>query len=260
MDFGLVLQNPTLGVQALVVEFAAVVVSVSYLRRLDRVARTQTSPSSPLFALLILGLAAVFTAALATNRGMTAFTAVASVLSGSSGTILASLTSICVWVGFAFVFQLRAERELGGWIMLTLVRHGSWGRFLRATLSTELVRVIAYLGCIAVGSFALYFLVGGRNFTTTTPDLTVWVYQFVVNGTLQLAVYVLVTLGAILIFRSRLAGLATVGILATLALIPTSSNSLVPVQLSRLTLSYGGWPLVAPATLILATTALVHER
>jgi hypothetical protein len=105
-------------------------------------------------------------------------------------------------------------------------------------------------------AIAAYVVSGGADFVASPGELARWIYQYLVNGVLQMIVYVIFVLGAILLFRTRLAGLVAVGILTMGAWIPIPPNWLMPLQLSRLTLSYEGWARVLTASGVLVATIL----
>jgi hypothetical protein len=232
---------------------------VGYLGAVDRAARNRTPLGSAATVLVAVGGAITFALALVGNDAVSssAFDAIASVLAGSSGTIIATLMTILVYVGYAFVFQLRLQREDDRWAFVTLIRYGSVARNLRGVCGAELVRIVAYIGCVGVACLLAYAVVGGRDFAITPDRLDLWVFQFVVNGVLQIELYVMVVFGAMQVFSSRLAGLAATGILTALAAIPMTPGIVVPIQLSRMSLAYTGWPTALSATGVLLAAGLV---
>jgi hypothetical protein len=258
LDAALLIHNHVLAIECSAAIAVLAGCAIGYVRFLDVRARQASSPAVPATALFVIVEAAVLGLAVLSTRGPTQsfFSVVATVLGGSVGSIISALTTIIVVVGYAFFFQLRASNELDGWHFVSLIRRGSIRQFLRSTLATEVVRATAYLGSLFVVAIAAYVVSGGADFMASPGELARWIYQYLVNGVLQMIVYVIFVLGAILLFRSRLAGLVAVGILTMGAWIPIPPNWLMPLQLSRLTLSYEGWPRVLTASGVLVATIL----
>jgi hypothetical protein len=259
LSVGLASRFPGLAFEALVVELGVGIAFAAFIRTIDSrtIARSPARSAIPLVTALALVASCSLTLTGSGEASHSVFVATSFLLSGSSGTIVTALVAIVVYVGYAFAFQSRARRELDGWAPLALIRHGSMGRFVRSTMTAETVRVVAYIGGIAACSIVAYVIVGGRDFAAGGIDVGLWTYQLVANGVLQVLVYVLITLGALLHTGSRLAGLAIVGVLAALVAAPLPSNALVPIQLSRQSSVSEGWPFVLGASGVLIGTLVV---
>jgi hypothetical protein len=248
-------RSPGLLVEVLALEVLTASACIAWLRSRDRVSGWQAAHAGLAIA-GALGFVSLSAVAM-TSTGATAEPApkaVAFLLSAGSGTPSTALLSVIVYAGYAVAFQLRAGRELGGWAPLALIRYGSTPRFIRGTLGAETVRIVAYVGCVGAASVVVYIVAGGRDFATGSTDLGLWTYQLLVNGVLQVLVYVLLSFAGLLLTGSHLVGLATAGLLAALSWLPVPPAWLAPVQLSRLSLFSSGWPVVLCASAVLVGT------
>lgn len=194
----------------------------------------------------------------AAPRSLSVFDSVTAALLGSEGTYLQFIGTAVLYIGFAYVLTLPYLERRDTWMQLELLRHGSSRRWLTAAIRRLAVPLLLFPAALGLLSAGWYFALGGHDITLPAAGLPAWAFQLIVNGALQLLVYVLVLLTATLATSNRIGGLAAAAVLLALALPRRSPLPALPVQLSGMTYALAGWTsaLPATATLLIASTAL----
>jgi hypothetical protein len=249
-QFAMVVLDPALGITAIAV--ALVVLCLSYLiaGELDRATKGRgvdwTNPWG------YFGVLAAFIAGLAVAGATTShasfFDAVELALPGNAGALVQGLPGIFLYVGFAYVFQSRLTRAGEEFRRLQELRYGSVRRWSAVILGRGALKACAFVA--GVGLFALLGYLGadGRDFTPPAHGAWIWAYQFGVNGTLQLLLYIVICFGAVVLFRSTLAGTYAIIALLVLSSVPAEPTSWYPFGAAGMARAEFGWAAVAPAT------------
>ncbi|WP_375400549.1 hypothetical protein [uncultured Amnibacterium sp.] len=216
---------------------------------LMRAAVLRTAVITVAAALVVGGLMAQ-----ANPRDLSLFDALTTALLGSTGTYLQFIGSSVLFVGCAYLLSLRYTDRTEGWLQLELLRCGTHGRWLVRAVGRASVTAAAFPVVLALTGSGWYVLYGGRTVTPPSGGLAPWVYQLLVNGTLQLVVYLLVLLAATIATPNRIGGIASAAILLALGFPQRVPLHLLPVQLSGMGYSLGGWQSTLSASLTLAVT------
>lgn len=190
-------------------------------------------------------------------KELTLFEAITAALWGSTGTYLQFIGTAIVFIGVAYLLTVPYAERRDTWMQLELLRYGSNHRWLIAVVRRIALPAAALPIGLSVASTAWYLLLGGRTFTLPTVGLMPWLFQLLVNGALQLLVYVLVLLTATIGTSNRVGGLAAAAVLLALGFPHRQPQPLLPVQLSGMGYALDGWRSALPvtATLFVTTTA-----
>ena len=190
-------------------------------------------------------------------RGLALFDALTVALLGSTGTYLQFIGSSVLFVGYAYLLSLHYADRADGWLQLELLRCGSDGRWLGRAVRRACLPAAVFPAVLALTGSGWYLLLGGHAAAPPPGGLAPWVYQLLVNGTLQLVVYLLVLLAATIATPNRIGGLAAAAILFALGLPQRVPLPILPVQLSGMSHSLGGWQSVLSASLTLVVTVII---
>ena len=174
--------------------------------------------------------------------------AVSTVFLGSAGTMAQFFTSTFIFIGYAYLFGARLSTRGTGWIQLELLRYGSHSRWCRQVGSHEMVKAITFIAMLLGTASVTYVLLGGRDFALPAAGMAAWLFHFLVNGVLQLAVYLIIIFGATWLSPSRAGALVATATLVVLAYLQSAPTLRLPVQLSGMAFTYEGWPTVLDAT------------
>jgi hypothetical protein len=228
----------------------AVVVCAGTIAECDRRVRGKPSRwAAP--ALWFAGASiAVVTISMATQnlQQVTLVDALSTVFLGSAGTMAQFFTSTFIFIGYAYLFGARLSTRGTGWIQLELLRYGSHSRWYRQVGSHELVKALTFIAVLLGTACVSYVLLGGRDFAPPAAGMAAWLFHFLVNGVLQLAVYLIIIFGATWLFPSRAGVLVATATLVVLAYLQSAPTLRLPVQLSGMAFAAGGWPTVLAAT------------
>lgn len=186
-----------------------------------------------------------------------AFDAIGAALYGSGGTITQFLAAVVLYLGFAFVFAVELSEQRSQWGLLQLLRHGTTGRWaLWVVLRAGGRSVLGVLG-LAVLCVVGYILVGGRDFAAPAWGVPPWLYQFAVNGWLQLFWYAGVAFAATLLVPARVAGYVSLAALMMVAAVLPGPLALNPVGASGMSRASLGWEPVLTGSLVIAVALIV---
>ncbi|WP_104176426.1 hypothetical protein [Cryobacterium sp. Y50] len=143
-----------------------------------------------------------------------------------------------VFLGFAYLFQLRLTEELDARIYYVALRRGSPLRWLARFVLPVVGRAPLLLLPLAAMTFVVAVL---GNFTGSNSDAIEgiphpgWIlYQFFVNGTLQLLCYVLITFIVSWVSGRTVAGLLALGTILVLSLPALNVGQLLPAALNSM--------------------------
>jgi len=143
-----------------------------------------------------------------------------------------------VFLGFAYLFQLGLTEELDARIYYVALRRGSPVRWLAHFILPVAGRApILLASLVAVTSVVALLgnLTGSNNaITEGIPDPGWVLYQFFVNGTLQLLCYVLITFIVSWVSGRTVAGLFALGALLVLSLPALNVGQLLPAALNSM--------------------------
>ena len=193
----------------------------------------------------------------AASRPLSLFDTVSAALLGSGGSYLQFIGTAVLYIGFAYALTLPYSERRDTWMHLELLRHGSNTRWLAGTVRRALLPLLLFPAALGAISAAWYLALGGRAFSLPQVGLAAWSFQLLINGALQLLVYVLVLLAATIGTSNRVGGLAATAVLFALALPRRQPVPALPVQLSGMTYAQNGWASALPATgTLLVTTVL----
>ncbi len=176
---------------------------------------------------------------------------------GSAGTLAQFFVSSFIFIGYAYMFGVRLSEVRDGWAQLQLLRHGSITRWCARLALVEFLKAIAFLAVLLGLATLIYLLLGGREFSPPDGGFAVWAYQFMVNGVLQLAVYLGAVFAATWVTPSRAGALVICALLIMLAYLQNTPSPWLPVQLSGMALTVDGWSPVLAATGTLAAALCV---
>jgi hypothetical protein len=143
-----------------------------------------------------------------------------------------------VFLGFVYLFQISLSDELSSRIYYVTLRCGSALRWLIRFLLSATARIPLVL--LAVLGFTVVIFLGGALLTsggTTvagTPEPGWLLYQFFVNGALQLVCYLLIVFVVTWVTGHPFAGLATLGALLVLGLPALNAARTFPAALNSL--------------------------
>lgn len=185
------------------------------------------------------------------------FDTISAALLGSEGTYLQFIGTAVLYIGFAYLLTLPYSERRETWMQLELLRHGSNARWLTAAVGRNLVPIITFPIALGALSAGWYLALGGHTFPLPSVGLVPWSFQLVVNGSLQLLVYVLILLTATIGTSNRIGGLAATAALVALALPRRQPLPALPVQLSGMTYAQHGWASALPATATLLVTIVL---
>jgi hypothetical protein len=145
-----------------------------------------------------------------------------------------------VFLGFAYLFLLALDNELKARIYYVVLRHGSTMKWLSRFLTPFAGWSMLLLGVLFIGAL-LSWTMGrsGTNSPGIEPNIGLLLYQFFVNGTLQLLCYILLFFlvgwlsGQSMAGLFALAGLLVAGLpsVNVYRVLPAALNSLGYVEL-----------------------------
>jgi hypothetical protein len=243
-------QYPSTGVAAVGVLLACLALCGLVILRLDRRTRGRAAfriDERAWFALTVVGILGL---AMKDQTRSSLVDGISSVFAGS-GSIRQFATSTVIFVGYAWLFGVGLSRSSDRWLELTWLRYGSrlrWGLSLGAR---ELAKAVGFVAGLLVTASVLYVLEGGRGFNPPDVGTAAWSFQFLVNGVLQLLVYLLVVFGATFLTRGRNSAVIAVGLLVALCYAQSTPMSWLPVQLSGMRIALTGWHAILGATVTL---------
>jgi hypothetical protein len=244
---------PRTAMVAVVVLVAALALSSAAIGELDRRARgdgIRWARTQWWFAVVTLGILALamkdyVSGSLADGISLTLW---------GSGSIVQFATPVVIFVGYAWLFGVRLSRHTEGLLELELLRYGSRLRWGVRLFMIEAGKAVVFVVGLLVAAFTLYVLLGGRDFSAPAGEnggTAGWLFQFLVNGVLQLLVYLVLVFGANFVSRDRSGGIVIVGVLVVLAFMQSTPVTWLPVQLSGMVFSITGWTTILAATLTL---------
>lgn len=256
-NISLIADNPSVSVGAFMV--ALVIISVSTLALVirDRPHILERARVSGWLIYTLLAAVVVVASARTVQAVESPFSVLDAALTGSGGTVLQYLSSTLVMLGYVFVVYLNADQSEHGYILLDLIRQGSFTRWARRLLLVEVERAGIFLGCLFAAGFVVYFAVGGRALSAPSAGLAIWLFQFFVNGLLQLLFYLAAVFTAVWRSGTTVAGLITLGVFVVVGVAQSTPHLWLPAQLSSPSISRGGWPSVLSATATLSAGILV---
>lgn len=212
--------------------------------------RSKSTVVLAIYPVLVAGCVSVLVAADSVDswRGVLIFTFFGSAPDGTE--LPRYLLSILVFLGFAYLYAVWLDSELDGHLVLVAVRRGSllawWWRFSRPWL-------IAAPAVPAAAAAAA--LIAGALFPNlqTTDDLVLpapglLAFQLIVNGTLQIWLYLLVVFLVRWLSGKPYASAVSIGVMTLLGLPPAHAHGLAASALNSLGYTLDGWEAVAPLT------------
>jgi hypothetical protein len=166
-----------------------------------------------------------------------------------------------VFLGFAYLFQLRLTDELDARIYLIALRRGSPLRWLAHFILPVAGRVPLLLGgLLALAAAVVFFgdFAGPDGITLGGLPGPGWIlYQFLVNGTLQLLCYVLTIFVVSWVSGRTVAGLFALGAFLVMGLPAFNAGRLLPAALNSLGYVQLGGPELLRITVVLGAYLLV---
>lgn len=243
---------PRLGAAAVALDVAILAVSYVIVLRIDRQALGKRlkfgSPTSTYFALT----ATVIVLAMNQARDFSDnfWDALSFAFYGTPGTVSQYVVTMFVFLGYAFVFQLRISSDSKGLSDLQLIRFGSFTKWSSRLLSREVLKLMVFLMCIGLLCAGSFFALGGQNFAPS-PQVAVLIYQFAVNGVLQLTFYLTIAFVAACTPELPLAGTVAIFAILLLGATPFGTTLGSPFGASSLAWASLGWPAVIPSTVSL---------
>ncbi len=176
---------------------------------------------------------------------------------GGSSLMLYLITTI-LFLAPAFLFAAEFEARLGGLVHYELVRLGSFRRFIVGQLLRNLGRNALVLGCAATFAVLAWRVVpASPRQSTLSVDPWVLVYQYGVNGMLQLTFYASLVLLVIWITGRANSALIALGTVFVVGFFPLASVPILPAYASSLSYAVGGWSPVLVGTAILVVSIVV---
>jgi hypothetical protein len=212
------LRNPSNGALVAAVWATCVAVAGLLAREMDRRARgagaNWSNPWIYLIAVvtLIVGIRSFQLGA----QGASLESVVMEIFRGNLGTLMQSLTSVLIYVGFAWAMQTEVNRAGRAWRDLELIRLGSLRDWFKRAVVRTFLCAMGYLVAIALAAL-LPYASAGRGDYNLSPQA--W-FQFVVTGLLELVFYAVVTVASSVFVGSRLAGTAALALLVALSVVP----------------------------------------
>jgi hypothetical protein len=173
---------------------------------------------------------------------------------GSLGTVTQGLASDLLWVGFAFVMYLRSSEAFGDWKLQQLLRFGSDRRLLRGHLTKAFIAAVLYSAAVSVAAGTCSIVVAGSPAGLGSKEFVPVVYQFLLNGTLQIWLCFVVITVVVEVSRSKASAVLTSAVLAVLSSVRVDPQSWYPFGAESLMRAQLGWPavLIASASAIAA--------
>lgn len=251
-NVGLLLRSPGLALATVAVLLAIAAGSILSVAALDW--RVKGDYEIPTKTTAAFGAAIVLIGMVSIDMDVASLpisTALERVMAGANGSFIGVLVWIAIFGGYAYLFLLRIRGETGGWEHLILIRFGSQLRATKQIIVDESARIVSLFGFIGVCVVTWYLILGGNDFAEPISGWYVFLFQFLVNGSLQLLLLVVAVYCVTRILEQNIAGLIVVGCIAVIGAVPTEAPFSSPVYLSALRLASAGWPLVLSATLIL---------
>ncbi|MFC6356740.1 hypothetical protein [Luethyella okanaganae] len=255
LDVSGALREPTTAAVAYTVVAVVAAVVVVWVWSIDRRARYQTLEVSPTVVYLVGGF--IITAlwiAFGSPERQSAFDAVSSALFGVGQTITQLLIFCFVFVGAGVASLVRLLVVSDAERAAQLVRFGSRLRWAVGLAWGEGLRAAAAFAGLLVLAGACYVALGGQDFSQPAVGLGIWLYQILVNGTLQVVVCVWACVLAFTV-GSRAWSLGVIAALLIM-LIATGGMKFSPLGGGATARLDGGWADVLIATLTLTVTAL----
>lgn len=176
---------------------------------------------------------------------------------GGSSLVLYLITTI-LFLAPAFLFAAEFEARLDGLVHYELVRRGSFRRFIASQLLRNTGRnALALVGaaCSAVVAWAV--APASRGKSILSADHWVLVYQYSVNGMLQLTFYALLVLLVIWITGRAHSALLALGAVFVVGFFPLASVPVLPAYVNSLSYAVGGWHPVLTGTAVLVVSIVV---
>lgn len=171
------------------------------------------------------------------------------------------LYSSIVFLGFAYLFLLALDNELNGRIYYVALRHGTATRWLARFLLPFAGRALSLLAALFAGAVLTSLLgspSGGGNAAAALDLDRGWlVYQFFVNGTLQLLCYLLIVFVTAWLSSRPMTGLFALACLLVATLPTLNSAQLLPAGLNSLGYTGLGGAGLTGITAVLTTYLIV---
>lgn len=190
----------------------------------DRARNSGSIPwSSPWFWYVGLSLVLVSLSTLGAAQPASFEGLLSAVFAGRGGTITDYLVYSFVFIGYAYCFLVRRTQIASGGPTLQLIRHGSYVRWATRLFRREVIVIPLVLSFSVVVVVAVAWVTAGR-----IPEMTVGApvaaYNLVVNGSLQILLYLIVIFIAASVTGTELAGIAAAAILVVAGspLVPTT--------------------------------------
>lgn len=143
-----------------------------------------------------------------------------------------------VFLGFVYLFQIALSDELSARVYYVTLRYGSAPRWFIRFLLTATARIplllLAMLGVAVITFLGHALLAPDGTAVAGSPDSGWLLYQFFVNGALQLVCYMLIVFVITWVTGHPFAGLATLGILLVLGLPALNAARIFPAALNSL--------------------------
>ena len=171
-------------------------------------------------------------------------------LAGSGGTVLQYLSSALIMLGYVFVIQFRANQQQD-FHLLEIIRHGSFAAWACHVFLLETRRATIFLLSLFAAGVLIFFMTGGRSLSALSSGTGLWLFQFFINGLLQILFYVALIFAANWSTGAPIAGLVTIAALVMIGAVQTTPHLWIPVQLSGTALARSGWPSVANISITL---------
>ena len=222
-------------------------------RRASSVSISRTSRAVAVYLLVLTGSVTLWTL---TQPTAGAVSNVFSALYGASpeGAQLLRYGLLCiVSLGPAYVYAVHLDAELDGHFYLVALRSGSFLAWWRRDSARWFAAACAAPLATSAGIVVLGELAERESIPPlTVPGLPILAYQVLLNGALQVTLYLLVTFLVRWRTRSGFASVGAVGAFVVLGFPPLGSGLWLPSGLNSASLAELGW-----STVILVTVELV---
>lgn len=212
--------------------------------------RSRMTTVLALYPVLVASCVSALVAADAVDswRGVLVFTFFGSAPDGTE--LPRYLLSILVFLGFAYLYAVWLDSELDGHLVLVAVRRGSllawWWSFSRPWLIAAPAVPAASAGVALIVAAILPDLQTTDGLVLPHPGLLV--FQLLVNGTLQIWLYLLVVFLVRWLSGKTYASAVSIGGLVILGLPPAHALGVAVSALNSLGYTLGGWTVVAVLT------------
>ena len=254
-----VVRAPGMGAAAIGIVFVTASLSTVFVALLDRRLRGQSVRLNPAWATYCVICVIVLWLLIASSDPLDVniFGALSYAFHGAGGSIAQHLGPILLFLGYVFLFQIRFSAVRAGIMNLQLIRNGSYAKWSRRILVTEVVRAALFvLALAALGGF-LYLCSGGRDLSLPAEGLGIWLYNFLLNGWLQLCFYLIVCFGTTSFISWPLTGVATLGALLAFATFVSNPTGWMPFSAAGMGRVPFGWGTVIAGTTSLSTALIL---